>query len=210
LEVGGNIGYFTVLGAAAAKTASYHVVEPHPFVIKSLIANVARNKLDNVRVTQAAVVGDRALGHVRLSVPNEETGRLSTGAYIDGAENDKPSSEGFLVPTVRGAEIAARVDLLKIDAEGAEAEILTAMDPVLAQSLPIIMLEVLPETPQLRLWIKRFSESHNYQLWALCRHPKQVPLQGIETIDLNESYGTWDMLMVPAARLDRVSDIVRQ
>lgn len=200
LEVGGNIGYFTVIGAAAARDARYTVVEPLPINLRSLRRNIAMNGLGHVRVVPAAVVGDPEMRQIRMSIPAEETDRQATGAYMDGAEGiDRPGTQTITVDAVHGAELASGVDLLKLDVEGAEAEILAAMEPAIAVSRPRIVLEVRRRTPQLRAWIKRFAEANGYTLQAIDSFAA-IPLADIETVVLQEEYGTRDILMVPMAR----------
>jgi len=201
LEIGGNIGYFTVIGGAANTNANYHVVEPHPRNADSMRANVSLNRLENVKFTEAAVVGDASVKSIRLSVPAEETGRRSTGGYIDGAEGiDRPGTESFDVKTVLGSDIAPGIDLLKLDVEGAESAILSSMTGELAKSRPCIVLEVRRRTPRLRRWIKTFVTNNNYKIWHLGSPMGVLAVESIETVVLQESYGTRDVLLVPAGR----------
>jgi FkbM family methyltransferase len=208
LEIGGNIGFFTVIGAAATR-GFYRVVEPHPFSADSLRANIKRNCLTNVEIIEAAVVGHRGPGTITLHIPLRQTGKRATGAYIDGAEGiDRPSTERFDVTTVDGATLSNEMDLLKLDVEGAEYEILLAMEEGVSRCKPVIVLEVRRRTPQLRAWIRRFCQANSYEIWALNKRPVQMKVCDIETVVLQEVYGTRDVILVPSERKQRVQSIL--
>lgn len=151
VEIGGNIGLYTVFGAAAVTSGRYRVFEPHPTNVRSLRLNVELNELD-VEVFQAAVVGRNGPDSIMPHIPQQETGGYSTGAYIDGAEGiNRPGSETFKVITVLGSSLDDGVDLLKLDVEGAEFEILDSMGDSIAKSRPVVLCEVRrpDRTPQL-------------------------------------------------------------
>lgn len=197
-EIGGNIGYFTIFGANAAPLANYSVYEPNPISIRSLNSNVLLNSLKNVTVIEAAVVGDSLIKTITLHIPVQETGKQATGAYIDNSEGiDRPSIESFSVPTTYGGDITG-FDLLKLDVEGSEHHILSAMENTLNITKPIIMIEVRRRTPKLREWITRFAKINGYQIWAMS-HPvlSLVPIEKIMNVILQETYGTRDLLLIP-------------
>jgi FkbM family methyltransferase len=149
LEVGGNIGLFSVLGASACR-GRYTVVEPLPQIADVLRGNLARNALDRVEVLQTAVIPDREPRKVSLNVPSEAHA-LPVGAHLDqGVEvTGRGSDRHLLVDGLPVATLAAGRDLIKIDAEGIEAELLLAARPVLDATRPTLVIEVLPEAVRL-------------------------------------------------------------
>ena len=56
LEIGANIGVYTVMGRQAAGPRRYTAVEPHPASARALRANLELNGIDDVQVVEAAVV----------------------------------------------------------------------------------------------------------------------------------------------------------
>jgi FkbM family methyltransferase len=149
LEVGGNIGLFTVIGARAA-SGSYTVVEPVPAVAATLRANLARNGLTEVEVLQAAVVPGEHARDVRLNLP-EEAWALPVGSHLlDDVEVAGRSSRAqLIVPGLPIRQLAKGRDLIKIDAEGIEAALLADTRTLLVNERPNLMIEVLPEAKRL-------------------------------------------------------------
>jgi hypothetical protein len=57
--------------------------------------------------------------------------------------------------------------LIKIDAEGIEAELLTAAEPVIAAARPTLVVEVLPEAARLANKIAALSKLHGYGIHVI-------------------------------------------
>ncbi len=133
VDVGAHVGYFTLLARAAAPPdARLFAFEPNPATCEGLRRNLALNGADNVQVVPAAL--GRAAGERRLHIRRRlEPGNSSLLPlpYADA---------GISVPTLtldafchdRGL---TQVDLVKIDAEGAEPDILLGMQEGLASGL---------------------------------------------------------------------------
>ncbi len=121
VDVGANVGYFTLLAAArVGATGKVVAIEPMPEIFRHLSEHVAGNRLQNVRLINEAAVGPGEEGEVRL--------------YWGGDANT--GSSGMLPrnQTVRSAAVTARTlasmltddecrstRLIKIDVEGVEA-----------------------------------------------------------------------------------------
>src|SRR5215217_9593253 len=75
LELGANVGYFTVQGARAAPRARYLAVEPHPVSAGVCRANLALNGIGSVELVEAAAVAGAGCPAVELRVP---AGQLAT------------------------------------------------------------------------------------------------------------------------------------
>lgn len=176
LEIGGNVGVFTVQGAAACG-GHYTVVEPVPDVAAILRANLARNGLtDTVEVLQAAVIPAGPPRGVVLNIPDE--GRQApVGAHlIEGVEiPDRGTMRQVAVQGLPIADLAAGRDLIKIDAEGIEAELLTAIRPMLLTDRPDLLIEVLPEAGRLGAFLADLAREAGYTIHVL-------PEYGSETI----------------------------
>ena len=137
VDVGANIGYFTLLAASlGARVIAY---EPTPAVFERLRQNVALNAFDNVALVNAAVVDQPGLLALYESPDDPEANNL----FGDGNHSVK-------VPAVsldddlatRGVE---KVDLLKIDAEGAEPLVLAGAVKLLGEvPSPAVVIEVNP------------------------------------------------------------------
>jgi FkbM family methyltransferase len=122
LDVGANLGLHAILlDRAGCEVRAY---EPDPAHFDLLERNLRLNDCTRVRPTNAAVSdrdGERPFVRVLGN---------TTGSHLAGA---KPSPYGdletFPVAVAAVAPLAAWADLMKIDAEGHEAEILRAVPP---------------------------------------------------------------------------------
>jgi FkbM family methyltransferase len=205
LELGANIGYYTVQGAAAAPTAKYVAVEANPESADIVRANVRLNSLRNVDLIQAAVVGEDAPETMELSLPDQEQYSAPTGAYLSAGNEgvgSRPSSRAVTVPTVRMSSLVDGVDLLKLDIEGYEAQVLESVRTQLADSRPTIVVEVLKKVPRLRAVISDLHAT-GYLVFAI----GEDSLHLITADELGGSaplprYGSRDVILIPAERVN--------
>lgn len=137
VDVGANVGYFSLLAATlGSRVVAY---EPTPAVNQRLRENVALNVFENVTVVNAAVMDQRGTVTLYESPDDPEANNL----FGDGDRSVK-------VPAVTlDEDLAARsiqkVDLLKIDAEGAEPLVLAGAIGLLSSAAaPTIIIEVNP------------------------------------------------------------------
>jgi FkbM family methyltransferase len=116
-DVGANIGLHSLIMARCGfEVASY---EPDPLHLEILRQTLELNKIETVAVVAAAVSNRRGEAEfVRLK-------GNTTGSHLAGAKpNPYGEIERFMVNLVPASDIIGRFDLVKIDAEGHEAQIL--------------------------------------------------------------------------------------
>ena len=113
-DIGANAGFFSLL--AASKCQRVYAFEPLPANLRRVRRNIEINGLRNVSLVQKAV-GDRE-ATATLYVPESDNSGLASLTYMAGA-----TSIEVPVITLDGftrKKNFARVDLIKIDIEGAE------------------------------------------------------------------------------------------
>ena len=139
IDIGASIGYFTLL-AARAVGANGKVVacEPGPQNQSMLLLNIATNGLAHVEVWPFAL-SDRKeiLAYSRLA---------SNGAVAPSAGLQSLAT-GDLVQAIPMDELLAgypRVDVIKIDVEGAEGRVLRGAERVIRRFQPTIFFEFTP------------------------------------------------------------------
>ncbi len=210
LELGANIGYYTVQGARAARPSRYVAVEANPESAAIVERNIAANVLDNVKVVQAAVVGDDAPETLDLALPDQEQYVAPTGAYLThGGEGitDRPATRTISVPTVRITDLIDGVDLLKLDIEGYEAKVLRAAWQQILAGRPTIVLEVLRNVPDLRKVLLDLR-AEDYEVWAIGHDAlHRVTDEQLASDAPLPRYGSRDVVVLPA---EHAADVVRR
>jgi FkbM family methyltransferase len=204
LELGANVGYFSVQGAAAAPLARYVAVEPHPASVAVCRANVALNGIDWVDVVAAAAVADGRTTSVELAVPWEQLA-TPTVAFLR-ADTELPdamaarASSSVRIPAVDVRPLLDGVDLLKLDVEGQEHALLSAALPQLAARRPTILVEVLPGTSRLRGLLRQLCDQHGYRCYAPGRRGvTRVEPSRLPTVRLDDEYGGHDVILTADA-----------
>jgi FkbM family methyltransferase len=167
LEVGGNIGLFATIGGRAT-TAPYTVLEPIPEVAAILRANLARNGATMVQVIEGAAIPGTEPADVYLNIPNERHAAPVGAHLVIGVEIEQRSRERQIaVHGIPFAALLAGRDLVKIDAEGIEAELLGTCQSLLASLRPSILIEVLPEASRLAALIVQLARDIGYRLYVI-------------------------------------------
>lgn len=122
VDIGANIGAFVLDCAARRSQVRIDAYEPNPRAFATLQQNVEANGLTGrVRLFQEAV-GGRA-GTLRLAVGGPSLAASGYGASCDESSSHVDAPAVTLRTIV---ERAGAIALLKIDAEGAEADILSS------------------------------------------------------------------------------------
>lgn len=199
IEIGSNIGIFTVVGALAKPDkVIYDSFEPHPLSFASLKNNILINKCTNVNAHQSAVgsIGDGT--KTTLMIPQEEFNTQSTGAFIEDVEQiNRPVSKSFEVELIPAIKLPP-CDLLKIDAEGSEFKILDSMFNQIIRCRPVIVVEVRRKTYKLRSLVKRLVLNHSYKVHAISpKGLKLVDPSSLINIAFQDEFQTRDVVVIP-------------
>jgi FkbM family methyltransferase len=143
-DVGANVGYYALLAArGVGNSGRVHAFEATPTVARRLAENIKLNRLQNVTVKHAAVC-DRS-GEVEFRLHEDDSEGNSLVSYA----HDWPAVR---VPALTldgyiGEQRVERVDLLKIDVEGAESLVLVGAAGLLAGTEPpLLIVESNPST----------------------------------------------------------------
>ncbi len=137
IDVGANIGYYTLLAAARVGVkGKVHSVECSRETLAILKENVRRNNLKNVTIYPVAAAKER--GELRLNVS-------AIGLSLLPLHENWPKVSGsgttVTVPAVPLDElISSPVHAVKIDAEGADLEVLQGMKRILSENQSISVI----------------------------------------------------------------------
>jgi FkbM family methyltransferase len=144
LDCGANVGLASLWYKRAYPQARITAFEADPRIASTLARNLASNGCADVEVVNAAVWVE----HTTLAFRAEGT---DSGA-VESVAGDAPG-EVLQVPAVRLRDRLERerVDLLKLDIEGAEQAVLEDIAPLLRQQVGALQMEIHDLTPNRRI-----------------------------------------------------------
>jgi len=145
LDVGANIGFYTVpMAAFAAKIgASVVAFEPVATYMRRLRYNLALNGCANVTVYETAL-GDQC-GEVEIVLAEDflAGGTVGNATIADpGVYGPQFSRTTVRLETLDNLWMQGRIDVIKLDIEGHEAKFLAGGANTIAVHRPVILLEV--------------------------------------------------------------------
>ncbi|MBX6313071.1 MAG: FkbM family methyltransferase [Isosphaeraceae bacterium] len=144
IDAGANAGQYSLLAATAiGPEGVVHAFEPIPATFERLARAVTDNGLANVRLNQAALWHEATT--LQLGLPADHL--ANSGAFTVGAGG--PAT--IEAPAVRLDDYVreqglSRVDLIKMDIEGAEPYALAGARETLGRWRPLLLLEINPGT----------------------------------------------------------------
>jgi FkbM family methyltransferase len=144
-DIGANIGYFSLLAAAALQhTGQVIAFEPGQVAYARLLDNIGLNPFRNIATFNLAVTDREGEAALYLAA---ETADGCASLYGGGGE----ASAREICPTVSLDGFAAShalpgPDFIKIDVEGAELFVLRGARGILAVSRPLLLVEMKAET----------------------------------------------------------------
>ena len=148
LDVGANIGSYTVLAAGVCEATTW-AFEPDPITARHLRRNIAINGLDGLVTVHEVALGPSE-AEVRFTIDQDTANHVTTGA-------------DFLFRTVRQKRLDDLVtdqqpSMIKMDVEGYEEKILVGSQAVLSlPSLKLIELETVDPTIEKILYHHGFA-----------------------------------------------------
>jgi FkbM family methyltransferase len=147
LDVGANIGYYTLIGARLVGPAgNVHAFEPHPRIRERLRENVERNDYQNVVIHGDAIAA--STGSVAFfasaDVQNQGTSSIVPGA----GRAPSQSVASITLDDFAGTLNHRHIDLIKMDIEGAEVEAIRGgRNTLAAPDAPPIIFEAADLAP---------------------------------------------------------------
>lgn len=129
VDVGSNIGFFALLASRAVnENGKVLAIEPLPALYLQLAANVDRNTATNVRLIDYAASAARG----RLKIfRGPESNLGATSMYEDVGFRCEGEVDALPLCEVLSEEDMTRTKMIKIDVEGAEADVVTGLLPLL-------------------------------------------------------------------------------
>ncbi|HEV3355007.1 MAG TPA: FkbM family methyltransferase [Acidimicrobiales bacterium] len=196
LDVGANVGIFSLLAGHANPAGRVVAFEPDPRAFRRLVRHVELNDVANVSCQMIAVSdtdGDvtlysgaatRAEDAVALSA---QTSRMRAHVEAEGwrvERVDEMRATGVTLDAFVAAHRLDSVDLVKIDVEGAEAQVLAGMSDTLRRHRPTLVCEVL--TADAGKGLEEVLEPYGYR-WSQLTWAGPVPRDHVRPVGV----GVW-------------------
>jgi FkbM family methyltransferase len=166
VDVGAHTGLYTLTALAADAAVRVVAFEPESRVRAALVENVKANGWEQRCEVRSEAVADRG-GRATFHVPHHP---LPTSARLAGTPARPGAVDDISVPVVALDEALAgeeRVDIVKIDVEGAQDGVVRGMRRVLSHHRPVLFIECLPADPLVE--IEDLLRSAGYRFFHLRR-----------------------------------------
>jgi FkbM family methyltransferase len=146
LDIGANMGWFTLLAAQIVRKGKVIAVEPNYSNIQLLYRSVLDNGFENVQVHPYAATDVPAILRVNAVHSNAVVAEAAQTHEESGAESYTMLVQG--VPLDDLLQHEARIDVVKIDVEGHEPRVLQGMQMLIRRHRPVIFSEFHPKAMQ--------------------------------------------------------------
>lgn len=170
LDIGSNIGYYSLIAAKLNPGMTVYAFEPLPSANLFLQKNINLNQLNNIRQYQIALSdrdGEEKFFATKMSKALYLKHHISGTSNLAQAKDNH--TEVIIVRTqtldnfIRENSIH-KVDLLKLDTEGTENMILEGGKELILREKPVIISELLPRKIEREL--ETFYRQNNYLFYV--------------------------------------------
>jgi FkbM family methyltransferase len=136
VDIGANVGWHTALASSAVGVdGQVYAIEPNPDNARLIAHTIERNRLSNVRLVPIALSESTGFAAFRSAIG-------SNGGFLNHDERDSLDPSVTIVPTIRFDDLhLPRVDVVKIDVEGAEPIVFRGATETIERDYPIIIFE---------------------------------------------------------------------
>jgi FkbM family methyltransferase len=206
IDVGANIGYYSILGCKANDRLKVYAFEPSTGANNYMCENLKLNKLRD-----RVVVEHKALSDVNGEIDFYELKNLKfpdiyklSGEHNIGTTKERLSVKSTVASVTLDTYVNSNnvqgVDLMKLDTEGAEAIILQGASKTIQRDKPIIICETLFNKIEGEL--ERLMRSFDYSFY---NHTGQG-LQKVDSIIRNEDDGIRNCFFVPREKVSLIKE----
>jgi FkbM family methyltransferase len=141
VDIGANIGYTALLFASQAKNCNVIAFEPHPVTFQKAQKNILLNPGLSIQLLNMGLGSKK--DKLQLSEVNEANSGMNRILPADSASGFRSAIvEIERLDDVLKQKNISKVDFIKIDVEGYEAQVLAGAKDTLASSQPVILMEL--------------------------------------------------------------------
>jgi len=210
LDIGSNIGYYSLLAAEANPEVEAYAFEPALGPKFFLKENIKLNYFEN-NITAVELALSNEIGAIDFyEVENLKYTYLKHNLAGEGNAGTKKTSRNFIKNTVQATTLSSfvasknlkKIDLIKIDTEGTEFEILTSGVDAIKKYEPIVICETLFNTIEEKL--EAFFSELEYELY---NHTANG-LKQVTSIRRTTDNGIRNCFFVPKSKLELIAPFI--
>lgn len=152
LDIGGNIGFYSVCLGKKFPTTQFHAFEPIPRTFSYLKKHIEINKLENVKAYNFGFSDeekDLTFFFYPQGSGNASAANLSSRADVEKVVCHVKTVDQFVTAN------KLKIDFIKCDVEGAELFVFRGAKNTIASQRPVVFAEIL------RKWSKQFNYDPN-------------------------------------------------
>ena len=210
LDIGSNIGYYSLLAVKANSTIKVNAFEPAKGPKYYLKKNIQINNFENNILHENIALSDSSGKIDFYEVENVKYQFLEHNLAGEGNAGTKKTSRNFVKNTVNSKTLnqffedakIKNIDLIKIDTEGTEIDILNSGVDNIKKFQPIIICETLFNNIESEL--DDFFNSLDYLFF----NHTPLGLVKVSTIKRKTDNGIRNCFFVPKSKLDLISKFV--
>lgn len=221
IDIGANIGNHSV--ALSHLFDCIESVEPHPVLFRILTANALRNNLAKMTCHNFGLANEDATGTLAEPVGNHGIGKVKERSQLSaetfGLTSEEFASEYAVELKSAHAFVGQFGDMLddafiKIDVEGMEEEIVSAIRPLLDRYKPLVgfewftreqprLTEIVSDIPGYELWGIHLNDVGQNLVWRAAKLLFTGRTYQLQKIDISQLDVVYPLaLLVPSGRLD--------
>ncbi|WP_420608137.1 FkbM family methyltransferase [Novosphingopyxis sp.] len=208
IDVGVNLGQTLLNVASIDRTRRILGFEPNATCVDFVQRLIDMNEL-NVEIIPAGLGNMSSV--FSLQIYQDDTDSRAT--IIEGFRGMRSRSRSVAVlafSDIPDKRIPSPVGIIKIDVEGAEADVIDGLKPLIERDRPYMLVEILPchsEEDRARIDRQEHIEKTLVDLdykKVRVHHVEELLLEPIDKIGIHGSVALSDYLMVPSEKLEKI------
>ena len=189
LDIGANVGYYSILGASKATQGKVFAFEPNTLLHPQIEASAALNNFKQIQIVPNAV-SNVHLQDLHLYLSDAENKGMSALEIPENYSGQKKIITCVTIDEWIKTQGIQKVDIIKMDIEGAELNALHGMKNTLLKYKPVLFVEVCNETlNRFQVTSEQVFEyiiSLGYTAFAMQKNGSMLPmLCYAETVEFN-------------------------
>ena len=153
IDIGANIGWYTIHISAMLKGGSIHCFEPIPETHKKLTANINLNNIKSITVNNIALSEKKQI--LTFYFDPNQSGSSSSKNITENENIEKLELNSITLDDYTEQKQIQKIDFIKCDVEGAELFVFQGATNTLKKHTPIVFTELL------RKWAAKFGYHPN-------------------------------------------------